>query len=44
MGQYGGIRSIYLRFHTELDDTLDTLIPCFLTHHFSRKSYMQLMT
>lgn len=30
--------SIYLWFHTELDDTWDTLIPHFLTHHFPRKS------
>ena len=32
------IRNTYLWFHTELDDTWDTLIPRFLTHHFPQKS------
>ena len=37
-GPVRGLGSIYLWFHTELDDTWDTLIPRFLTHNFSRKS------
>lgn len=38
MGQCGGIRIIYLWFYTELDDKWDTLISCFPTYRFPRKS------